>query len=54
MTNKITKIRNIVLVGTSFLLYPFIALQNVYAQSDPIADISGIIKKRITYLFLVD
>lgn len=48
MTNKITKIRNIVLVGTSFLLYPFIALQNVYAQSDPSAEISGIIERIIT------
>ena len=45
---KITKIRNLVLAGTTFLLYPFMALQTVYAQSDPSAEISAIISRIVT------
>lgn len=46
--NKITKIRNLVLAGTTFLLYPCIALQTVYAQSDPSVEISAIIGRIVT------
>ncbi|WKZ27950.1 MAG: hypothetical protein QY330_05435 [Candidatus Dojkabacteria bacterium] len=48
MKDKIKKIRNLVLASASFLMYPFIALQTVYAQSDPSAEISAIIERIVT------
>ena len=49
MKDKIKKIRNLVLASASFLMYPFIALQTVYAQSDPSAEISAIIERIVTF-----
>jgi hypothetical protein len=48
MKKRIEKIKKLLLVGTAFLMYPFIAIQNVYAQSDPSGEISAIIERIVT------
>ncbi len=48
MKNNLKKLKGLTLAGTTFLLYPFIAVQTVYAQSDPSAEISQIIERIIT------
>ncbi|MBU0976357.1 hypothetical protein KJ918_06160 [Patescibacteria group bacterium] len=48
MKNRLEKLKKTTLVVTTFLLYPFITAQTVYAQSDPSAEISAIIERVIT------
>ena len=48
MKKIVKKSKKLILVVTSLLLYPLIALQSVYAQSDPSAEISTIIERIVT------
>ncbi len=46
---KISKrVEKLILIGSSILMYPLIALQSVYAQADPSAEISAIIERIVT------
>lgn len=48
MKNKLEKLKKVTLATTIFLLYPFVTVQSVYAQSDPSAEISAIIERIIS------
>lgn len=48
MNKVIKKAKSVILAITSVLIYPFIAIQQVYAQSDPSGEISTIIERIVT------
>jgi len=48
MKNKLEKLKKVTLGATTFLLYPLVTAQTVYAQSDPSAEISAIIERITT------